>query len=100
MSLNKKPGAFFHLRRAMGWGGLPSLFLDSHVAEFVRVELGNEQVRAREDEQHENENHCCEDEHSATPFSNDDNITYSGTKSSSPNSTVCQVPRRDRVCVF
>jgi hypothetical protein len=50
-SLKQKARRVFDLRRARGWGGHPSFFLDSHVAKFVRVILGDEQVRASQDKQ-------------------------------------------------
>ena len=37
-------------RRAIGWIGRLSLFLDSHLAEFVRVVLGDDELRTSQGE--------------------------------------------------
>jgi hypothetical protein len=56
------------MRRVREWDGLPSLLLNSHIAEFVCVVLGYEQIRASQDEQQKGD-HCGYYEHFATPFS-------------------------------
>jgi hypothetical protein len=48
-------------------GDLPSLPLNSHVAEFFLAELGDQQIRTSQDEQ-QDANRYCKNEHGATPF--------------------------------
>ena len=47
------------MRRAREWGGLPSLLLNSHVAEFILAVLRNEQIGTCQGEQQYG-NHCGE----------------------------------------
>lgn len=75
------------MRWARGWSGfLPSLLLNSHVAEFIRAVLGYKEIRTGQSEQ-QDDNHCCKNKHVATPFYYY-NITIFVKKGYSPNSTV------------
>ena len=47
----KKPNAFDQMRWARGWGGHPSLLLNSHVAEFILAILREEHIRTCQGEQ-------------------------------------------------
>lgn len=63
----KKPNASENPHWARGLGGLLSLLLNSHIAEFFRAVLCNQQVCASQDKQQDGD-HYCKDEHFATPF--------------------------------
>jgi len=76
------------MRRARGWGGLPSLLLNSHIAEFILAVLGYVHIGTSQSEQ-EYGDHCGKNEHCATPFFCIlFNITIFFAKSYSPFSTV------------
>ena len=60
----KKPDAFLTSRRARECGCLLSCFLlDTHVAQLIRIDVRDEQVRASEGEEQEQKDCDCDNEH-------------------------------------
>ena len=65
-SLNKKmPDAFLtsHRAREYGCDKLSYFFLDTHVAQLIRIDIRDEQVRAGKGDEQEQTYYDCDNEH-------------------------------------